>query len=154
MRYTRSSHVNVQRAYISRTRESRPNRLHASHVRMRHDLHMQYRLQCHGVRGHETASAAEGEVGCTGSIEATPPSVILRGESAWLTLLAAVLPSGMFDGMVEKFGLDIVEQLMRNENIRCPSRVSQYIKLFEGLHRNLRIAAPDLLPSLHCVRER
>ena len=45
-----------------------------------------------------------------------PPSVIWRGESAWLTRLAAVLPFGMFDGMVKRLiGLDIVERAVRNK---------------------------------------
>lgn len=43
-----------------------------------------------------------------------PPPVIWRGESAWLTRLATVLPFGMFDGMVKKLtGLDIVERTVR-----------------------------------------
>lgn len=47
-------------------------------------------------------------------LKKTPPSVIWRGESAWLTRLASVLPFGMFDGMVKKLtGLDIVERTVR-----------------------------------------
>lgn len=43
-----------------------------------------------------------------------PPSVIWRGESAWLTRMATILPFGMFDGMVKKLtGLDVVEQITR-----------------------------------------
>lgn len=43
-----------------------------------------------------------------------PPSVIWRGESAWLTRIATVLPFGMFDGMVKKLtGLDVVERAVR-----------------------------------------
>ncbi|MCJ1286180.1 hypothetical protein MMC26_005525 [Xylographa opegraphella] len=47
-------------------------------------------------------------------LKMNPPPVIWRGESAWLTRLAAVLPFGMFDGMVKKLtGLDIVAQMVR-----------------------------------------
>ena len=47
-------------------------------------------------------------------LKKTPPSVIWRGESAWLTRLASVLPFGMFDGMVKKLtGLDVVERTVR-----------------------------------------
>ncbi|KAL8841191.1 MAG: hypothetical protein Q9170_001045 [Blastenia crenularia] len=43
-----------------------------------------------------------------------PPSVIWRGESAWLTRIATVLPFGMLDGMVKKLtGLDVVERAVR-----------------------------------------
>lgn len=43
-----------------------------------------------------------------------PPSVIWKGESAWLTRIATVLPFGIFDGMVKKLtGLDIVERAVR-----------------------------------------
>ncbi|KAL8639008.1 MAG: hypothetical protein Q9226_008933 [Calogaya cf. arnoldii] len=43
-----------------------------------------------------------------------PPPVIWRGESAWLTRIASILPFGMFDGMVKKMtGLDMVEQAVR-----------------------------------------
>ena len=49
-----------------------------------------------------------------GLLKKSPPSVIWRGESAWLTRLAAVLPFGLFGGMVKKLtGLDIVEQKVR-----------------------------------------
>ena len=42
------------------------------------------------------------------------PSVIWKGESAWLTRIATVLPFGMLDGMVKKLtGLDIVERTVR-----------------------------------------
>jgi 1-acylglycerone phosphate reductase len=42
-----------------------------------------------------------------------PPAVIWRGESAWLTRIASVLPFGMFDGMVKKLtGLDVVERII------------------------------------------
>ncbi|MCJ1371078.1 hypothetical protein MMC20_002293 [Loxospora ochrophaea] len=44
-------------------------------------------------------------------LKKSPPSVVWRGESAWLTRIATILPFGMFDGMVKKLtGLDIVEQ--------------------------------------------
>ena len=47
-------------------------------------------------------------------LKKTPPPVIWRGESAWLTRLAAVLPFGLFDGMIKKLtGLDLVEQALR-----------------------------------------
>jgi 1-acylglycerone phosphate reductase len=47
-------------------------------------------------------------------LKKNPPSVIWRGESAWLTRIATVLPFGMFDGMVKKLtGLDIVERTVR-----------------------------------------
>ncbi|KAF2493741.1 NAD(P)-binding protein [Lophium mytilinum] len=47
-------------------------------------------------------------------LKKNPPNVIWRGDSAWLTRLAAVLPFGMFDGMVKKLtGLDVVEQIIR-----------------------------------------
>ena len=43
----------------------------------------------------------------------TPPPVIWRGESAWLTRFATVLPFGTLDGMVKKLtGLDIVETIV------------------------------------------
>ncbi|KAL9014515.1 MAG: hypothetical protein Q9180_008942 [Flavoplaca navasiana] len=43
-----------------------------------------------------------------------PPSVIWKGESAWLTRIATMLPFGMFDSMVKKLtGLDLVEQAVR-----------------------------------------
>ncbi|KAL8647290.1 MAG: hypothetical protein Q9210_005648 [Variospora velana] len=43
-----------------------------------------------------------------------PPSVIWRGESAWLTRLATLLPFGMLDGVVKKLsGLDVVERAVR-----------------------------------------
>ncbi|KAE8453970.1 hypothetical protein EG329_007746 [Mollisiaceae sp. DMI_Dod_QoI] len=43
-----------------------------------------------------------------------PPPVIWRGEEAWLARIAAILPFGMFDGMVKKMtGLDVVERIMR-----------------------------------------
>ncbi|KAI4277551.1 MAG: hypothetical protein LQ337_001673 [Flavoplaca oasis] len=43
-----------------------------------------------------------------------PPSVIWKGESAWLTRIATMLPFGMLDSMVKKLtGLDIVEQAVR-----------------------------------------
>ena len=47
-------------------------------------------------------------------LKKNPPSVIWRGESAWLTRLAAILPFGMFDGMVKKLtGLDVVERTVK-----------------------------------------
>jgi 1-acylglycerone phosphate reductase len=47
-------------------------------------------------------------------LKKNPPSVIWRGESAWLTRIATVLPFGMFDGMVKKLtGLDVVERTVR-----------------------------------------
>jgi len=47
-------------------------------------------------------------------LKKNPPSVIWRGESVWLTRIAAILPFGMFDGMVMKLtGLDIVDQIIR-----------------------------------------
>lgn len=47
-------------------------------------------------------------------LKKNPPSVIWRGDSAWLTRLAAILPFGMFDGMVKKLtGLDVVERTVR-----------------------------------------
>ncbi|MCJ1398137.1 hypothetical protein MMC11_001334 [Xylographa trunciseda] len=50
-------------------------------------------------------------------LKKNPPAVIWRGESAWLTRIAAILPFGMFDGMVKKLtGLDIVEQIMRKRD--------------------------------------
>ncbi|MCJ1377966.1 hypothetical protein MMC17_001062 [Xylographa soralifera] len=43
-----------------------------------------------------------------------PPSVIWRGESAWLAWLTTILPFGMFDGMAKKLtGLDVVERIIR-----------------------------------------
>lgn len=43
-----------------------------------------------------------------------PPSVIWRGESAWLARLGTVLPFGMMDGTVKKLsGLDVVEKIVR-----------------------------------------
>ncbi len=43
-----------------------------------------------------------------------PPSVIWRGESAWLTRIATMLPFGIFDGMVKKLtGLDVIERAVR-----------------------------------------
>jgi len=42
------------------------------------------------------------------------PLAIWRGESAWLTRTATILPFGMFDGMVKKLTrLDVVEQISR-----------------------------------------
>ena len=47
-------------------------------------------------------------------LKKNPPSVIWRGDSAWLTRLAAILPFGMFDGLVKKLtGLDVVERTVR-----------------------------------------
>ena len=47
-------------------------------------------------------------------LKKNPPSVIWRGDSAWLTRLAAILPFGMFDGMVKNLtGLDVVERTVR-----------------------------------------
>ncbi|KAK9420442.1 hypothetical protein SUNI508_06438 [Seiridium unicorne] len=47
-------------------------------------------------------------------LKKNPPAVIWRGESAWLTRLAAILPFGMFDGMIKKMtGLDVVEKAVR-----------------------------------------
>ena len=43
-----------------------------------------------------------------------PPQVIWRGESAWLTRIAAMLPYGVFDGMLKKVGgLDKVERIIQ-----------------------------------------
>ncbi|KAI4160252.1 MAG: hypothetical protein L6R39_000247 [Caloplaca ligustica] len=43
-----------------------------------------------------------------------PPPVVWKGESAWLTRIATVLPFGMLDGMVKKLtGLDVVERAVR-----------------------------------------
>ncbi len=43
-----------------------------------------------------------------------PPQVIWRGESAWLTVIAAMLPYGVFDGMLKKVaGLDKIEKIMQ-----------------------------------------
>jgi 1-acylglycerone phosphate reductase len=46
-----------------------------------------------------------------------PPSVIWRGESAWLTRIASILPFGTFDGMIKKLtGLDSVEQIVGKQS--------------------------------------
>ena len=43
-----------------------------------------------------------------------PPSVIWKGKSARLAWIATLLPSGMFDGMVNKLtGMDVVEQIIQ-----------------------------------------
>lgn len=45
-----------------------------------------------------------------------PPAVIWRGESAWLSRIATMLPSGLFDGMVKKLtGLDLVEKAINGK---------------------------------------
>lgn len=47
-------------------------------------------------------------------LKAKPPGVIWRGESAWLTRIATMLPFGTFDGMVKKLtGLDVVEKAVK-----------------------------------------
>ena len=47
-------------------------------------------------------------------LKSHPPSVIWKGESAWLTRIATILPFGTFDGMVKKLtGLDVVERTVR-----------------------------------------
>ena len=43
-----------------------------------------------------------------------PPPVIWRGESAWLTWLATILPFGTLDGFVKRLtGMDVVAQTVR-----------------------------------------
>ena len=47
-------------------------------------------------------------------LKAKPPSVIWRGESAWLVRLASILPFGTLDGTAKKVtGLDEVEKILR-----------------------------------------
>ena len=49
-------------------------------------------------------------------LKAKPPSVIWRGESAWLTRIATMLPFGTLDGMVKKLtGLDVVEKVVKGK---------------------------------------
>lgn len=49
-------------------------------------------------------------------LRAKPPSVIWRGESAWLTRIATMLPFGTLDGMVKKLtGLDVVEKAVKGK---------------------------------------
>ena len=49
-------------------------------------------------------------------LRAKPPSVIWRGENAWLTRIATILPFGTLDGWVRKMtGLDLVEKAIREE---------------------------------------
>ncbi|KAI1144054.1 NAD(P)-binding protein [Hypoxylon sp. FL0543] len=46
--------------------------------------------------------------------KSSPPPVIWRGESAFLTRVSTVLPFGIFDGFVKKIaGLDVVEQIVQ-----------------------------------------
>lgn len=43
-----------------------------------------------------------------------PPSVIWRGEQAWLVRLGTILPFGTFDGIVKKMtGMSLVEQILK-----------------------------------------
>lgn len=43
-----------------------------------------------------------------------PPTIIYRGEQAWLAWLVGFLPVGTFDGTVKKLtGLDVVEKIMK-----------------------------------------
>ena len=47
-------------------------------------------------------------------LKTRPPGVIWRGESAWLTRIATLLPFGTFDGMLKKLtGLDVVEKAIK-----------------------------------------
>ena len=51
-----------------------------------------------------------------GLLKTKPPSVIWRGESAWLTRIATLLPVGTLDGMLKKLtGLDIVEKAIKGK---------------------------------------
>ena len=57
-------------------------------------------------------------------LKKNPPPVIWRGESAWLTRIATMLPFGMLDGTMKKLvGLDVFEQMLGMQ-ICCANSVS------------------------------
>jgi 1-acylglycerone phosphate reductase len=73
-----------------------------------------------------------------------PPPVIWRGELALLARVATTLPSGMLDGTIKKItGLEVVEQIIQNENIRLSDRLAERLLetrsqlLSEYLHSQL-----------------
>ena len=63
-------------------------------------------------KGMPSDAWAKGVVGDL--LNARPPNVIWRGESAWLTRIATMLPFGTLDGFVKKLaGLDLVEKVVK-----------------------------------------
>jgi hypothetical protein len=49
-------------------------------------------------------------------LKAKPPSVVWRGESAWLTRIASIMPFGILDGPMKKLtGMDVVAKLVQGK---------------------------------------
>lgn len=70
------------------------------------------RMEAFVGQGMPSETWAKGVVGDL--LRARPPNVIWRGESAWLTRIATMLPFGTLDGWVKKLtGLDLVEKAVR-----------------------------------------
>lgn len=64
-----------------------------------------------GMPSEKWARAVVGDL-----LKTKPPSVIWRGESAWLTRIATLLPVGTLDGMLKKItGLDVVEKAIKGK---------------------------------------
>lgn len=61
-----------------------------------------------GMPSEEWAKAVVGDL-----MKSNPPSVIWRGENAWLSRIATMLPFGYLDGMVKKMtGYDVIEKIV------------------------------------------
>ncbi len=64
-----------------------------------------------GMPSDKWAKAVVGDL-----LKTKPPSVVWRGENAWLTRIASIMPFGILDGPMKKLtGMDVVAKLVQGK---------------------------------------